>query len=399
MVVLALETVSRAGSVAFLVGDAVRTRTGDTSRTHGERLPTELLDLLAEGGLGIRDVDLFAVVAGPGSFTGLRVGMATIQGMALAGERRVVPIPTLEALVAAWRDRRPPAASVVLTCLDGQRGDVFYAAFEQEGTDALPAGSWPVLIEPSVGKPEDVVTAGARLAGRDVVLVGSGAERYEPVLAGIEGARTEPIRTTLAAAAARLAVARQAVSVGPHALRPVYIRRPDAVIAREGRRVEGQSADESDVFTIEPVRSDEDVSAIELLQRSAFAEAWGAEAFERELANRDVARVRLMRDRAGAIVAYCACWMVAGELHINSLAVAKAWRRRGVATRLLGAVLDEARREGATGATLEVRESNVAARALYERLGFRVEGVRRDYYQSPREDAIILWNRVLQAGS
>jgi ribosomal-protein-alanine N-acetyltransferase len=84
------------------------------------------------------------------------------------------------------------------------------------------------------------------------------------------------------------------------------------------------------------------------------------------------------------------------ELHINSLAVAERWRRLGLATRLLDAVSREAQAEGATSATLEVRESNRAARALYERLGFRVEGVRRDYYQTPREDAIVLWNRDLR---
>jgi ribosomal-protein-alanine N-acetyltransferase len=59
-------------------------------------------------------------------------------------------------------------------------------------------------------------------------------------------------------------------------------------------------------------------------------------------------------------------------------------------------VLETAIASGATSATLEVRASNQAARALYEGLGFKVEGVRRDYYQEPREDALILWNRDLR---
>jgi ribosomal-protein-alanine N-acetyltransferase len=58
-------------------------------------------------------------------------------------------------------------------------------------------------------------------------------------------------------------------------------------------------------------------------------------------------------------------------------------------------VLDEAASSGVRAATLEVRRSNVAARSLYEGLGFHVEGTRRDYYQEPREDALILWNRTL----
>ncbi len=105
-----------------------------------------------------------------------------------------------------------------------------------------------------------------------------------------------------------------------------------------------------------------------------------------------------MRDASGVLVAYCACWMVFDELHINSLAVDVARRREGLARRLLIHVLGEAADAGATAATLEVRRSNAAARGLYEGLGFSVEGIRRDYYQDPREDAIILWKRHLTAG-
>jgi ribosomal-protein-alanine N-acetyltransferase len=86
--------------------------------------------------------------------------------------------------------------------------------------------------------------------------------------------------------------------------------------------------------------------------------------------------------------------MVFDELHINSLAVADAWRRRGLARALLRHVLADAAKAGARSATLEVRRSNEAARGLYEGLGFRVEGERPGYYQEPREDALILWHRL-----
>jgi ribosomal-protein-alanine N-acetyltransferase len=84
-------------------------------------------------------------------------------------------------------------------------------------------------------------------------------------------------------------------------------------------------------------------------------------------------------------------------LHINSLAIADVWRRQGLASRLLRDVCRDAHDAGATQATLEVRRSNTAALALYERLGFTCEGVRADYYQSPREDALVLWCRNLAA--
>ena len=85
------------------------------------------------------------------------------------------------------------------------------------------------------------------------------------------------------------------------------------------------------------------------------------------------------------------CWVIFDELHINTLAVAPEFRRRGYATALLQAVMREAETEGAVKATLEVRASNAAALALYERLGFRISARRPGYYTNPQEDALILW--------
>ena len=150
-------------------------------------------------------------------------------------------------------------------------------------------------------------------------------------------------------------------------------------------------------FEIRRASPDEDLRDVEALQRRAFTNAWGADAIRWELQNTDVARLYLMRNADGVLVAYCACWMVFDELHINSLAVDAPWRRRGLARRLLGAVFRDAVEAGAHSATLEVRQSNAPARELYETLGFQVEAVRRDYYQDPREDALVLWHRSLAA--
>ena len=148
-------------------------------------------------------------------------------------------------------------------------------------------------------------------------------------------------------------------------------------------------------FVISRATAVDDLTEVDALQRLTFVNAWGAEALRWELKNTDVARLYLMRSPGGALVAYCACWMVFDELHINSLAVDAAWRRRGLARRLLAEVFRDSIAAGARSATLEVRQSNTPARALYESLGFGVEAVRREYYQDPREDALILWNRSL----
>jgi len=133
------------------------------------------------------------------------------------------------------------------------------------------------------------------------------------------------------------------------------------------------------------------IDAIVGLETESFTNPWSRDTLVWELQNSDVTRVHLLRDDSGAIVAFSVCWIIFDELHINTLAVAPSARRRGFATSLLRSVMEEAEAAGARKATLEVRESNAAALALYQRLGFEVSARRPGYYTNPREDALILW--------
>jgi [ribosomal protein S18]-alanine N-acetyltransferase len=137
--------------------------------------------------------------------------------------------------------------------------------------------------------------------------------------------------------------------------------------------------------------ADEVIDAIVALEAESFTNPWSRDTLVWELRNSDVTRVHLLREDGGTIAAFCVCWIIFDELHINTLAVAPEFRRRGLATALLQAVMAEAETEGAMKATLEVRASNTAALALYERLGFRISARRPEYYTNPQEDALILW--------
>jgi ribosomal-protein-alanine N-acetyltransferase len=117
--------------------------------------------------------------------------------------------------------------------------------------------------------------------------------------------------------------------------------------------------------------------------------------YEAELRNTGVSFIFLARGPGGDVVGFCSMWRVHDEIHINNLAVLPAYRRRGIGAALLTRVLAEAPRLGAVRALLEVRRSNVEAQRLYERFGFTVAGVRREYYSHPVEDAIVLWREHL----
>ena len=142
---------------------------------------------------------------------------------------------------------------------------------------------------------------------------------------------------------------------------------------------------------IERLGSREDLEAVAALEAESFTNPWTREMLERELAQSDVARIYVLRMPGTPVAAFCACWVVADELHINTIAVNPALRRQGLARALLGHVLTSTMGEGIRRATLEVRRSNEPALRLYERLGFAVMAVRSRYYTQPEEDALILW--------
>ena len=139
--------------------------------------------------------------------------------------------------------------------------------------------------------------------------------------------------------------------------------------------------------------ADADIDAIVGLEADSFTNPWPRETLVWELRNSDVTRVYVLRDDPDVVVAFCVCWIVFDELHINTLAVAPSERRKGLATILLRHVMAEAAAEGARKATLEVRASNSAALELYGRLGFTVTATRARYYTNPDEDALILWRQ------
>lgn len=389
MLLLALETVTRAGSLAICegAGNCV-SMAGDPGQTHGVRLPGEVIRFLDAHQHTLADVETFVVVTGPGSFTGLRVGLATIQGFALAHNRLVIGIPTLEAMVSGWLDRRIDSGDTVCACLDGARGDVFYVLYDVAGAARLEAAT--LLIEPGVATP-DVAAARIRAmtSGRTCTLVGDGVERYaDRFRSALPGAVVESPMPNLAEAAGRLAQRRHHTGTAPHALRPIYIRRPDAELARD----RAAAAVDFDLIDVKDAAGLAEVAA---LQARVFADSWGVDGIAGGEANRDIARVHAARHRSGELIAYSVVWHVLDELHIQNIAVDPAFRRKGVANALLNHVLAAARAEGATGATLEVRASNSAARALYDRFGFQTEAVRKNYYQNPTDDALILWRRNL----
>jgi len=132
-----------------------------------------------------------------------------------------------------------------------------------------------------------------------------------------------------------------------------------------------------------------DLSAVHAIERASFSVPWPDDAYRNELSTNRLASYVVARAE-DAVVGFAGLWVMVDEAHVTTFAVDPQWRRRGVGQRLLLALVDLAIARRAREATLEVRLSNMPARRLYEKYGFRPVGIRPRYYSDNGEDALIM---------
>ena len=248
MLVLSLDTTTRISSCALARdGRVVRVQLGDTSREQGEQLPGALATLLDRESITLQDVDGYGVAIGPGSFTGLRVGIATMQGLAMATGKPLVGVSALDALAILAGTGKDLAGDVapggtagrtaslapegprVVAWIEAWRGDVFSATYE--GGHAFD--------EPVVANPNDLLDG---IKEHAALFIGDGAARNMDLIraaCGTNAYLADPIAPPLAGAIAT--VASEAFRSGehplPHAIRPLYVRRSDASSSTKARPV------------------------------------------------------------------------------------------------------------------------------------------------------------------
>ena len=240
MLVLALDTTTSSGSCALVRnGRVVLEQVNDAPNAHAEHLPADLMSLLEHAGVSLSDIGIFAVATGPGSFTGLRIGIATMQGLAFAEGKPLVGISGFDALARITHEspsRRspeaeagpnsPPKVGRVATWVDAWRGEVFAALYE-DGRE---------VEAPIVGRPEVLLEA---LRGRRTLFIGDGAREHADTIRrtmGRDAQLAEPPDPPLAGTIAILAAETPVTADhSPHAIRPLYIRRTDAELSRDAR--------------------------------------------------------------------------------------------------------------------------------------------------------------------
>jgi len=218
MKLLAFETATEACSVALYLDGEVRERFEIAPRRHAELSLPWADALLAEAGVARAQLDAIAVGRGPGAFTGVRLAIALAQGIALALDRPVVPVSTLEVLAAGAPLDGPQH---ILAAIDARMGEVYAAGFRRQG-DAL------VALDAERVLPPDAVRLPDGVAG-DWQGVGTGFAAAEGILArqlGVDVIRIDATALPRAAHLARLAAAAFAAgrALAPERVEPAYLR-------------------------------------------------------------------------------------------------------------------------------------------------------------------------------
>lgn len=381
---------------------------------------------LAEHGVAREDIACVAVGRGPGSFTGVRIAMATAKGIASALEVPLVGVSSLDAVAwNAWAAGERGPLSVVA---DAMRKEVYPVRYllNDTGIERLEADR-VVKAEDAArelaaeGDPAEE-DASSQVSAR--LLVGDALKKYGELFAGCGVALPAELWTPtgrgllLALQAAWRAGEADPLDARRHdpafAL-PVYTRLSDA---EENERIRLAKNDPKNLATgvqdvakradqratmhdtaILNARPDEHgitykpldaahAGAVATLESLVMgSDAWNETLVADELPRAD--RVWWAAYEGEALAGYAGGWIVDGQVQILKVGVDPAMRRRGIARELLAHVAADARDLGASRCSLEVRAGNVGAQELYSALGFRSLGVRPRYY-SDGEDAVIM---------
>lgn len=218
--ILAIETATDVCGVALVHGGAVvAQRTVSEKNVHSEKLLPMVDDVLKESSLSLSVVDAIAVSIGPGSFTGLRIGLSTAKGLAVAQTKRVVPVPTLDALAFEYhRSLRTHTSSVVCPLIDAKRDEVYFSFYEADSSGIRR------LAEYSIAPVSKVAEVAARYAS--VIFVGDGAAKMQTVV-GVHASLScrpeiicNPVSVGLLAEKEAEVLSKESLS----SLEPLYIR-------------------------------------------------------------------------------------------------------------------------------------------------------------------------------
>ncbi|MCR5157291.1 MAG: tRNA (adenosine(37)-N6)-threonylcarbamoyltransferase complex dimerization subunit type 1 TsaB [Butyrivibrio sp.] len=411
MRILAIDTSGLVGTVAVSDGDMLLAQFSiQYKTTHSEILMPMMDDIKRKVNLDLSTIDAIAVAKGPGSFTGLRIGSATAKGLALALDKPIIPIPTLDGLAYNLYGNE----KIICPMMDARRNQVYTGIYT-----FVPVVSEEKNLERSFDMQTicgqcavsvDEIIEKLNAIGKPAILLGDGVPVYHDILEKELKVpySIAPLHQSRQSAAALLALAkvyvRDGITVSADDFAPEYLRLSQA--EREAREKGEEGAEETSkekarrrmethstpgMVRIREMTAEDIEDAAKLEKTNLGKEAWTAGQLLEAMTRDDT--VYLVSEMAGRIVGLCGVRNVSGDGEVTNVSVSGDVRRNGTAYKMVKQLLERGRGIGIENYTLEVRASNAPAIGLYEKLGFKSEGIRPGFYDDPKDDAVIYWKR------
>lgn len=381
-------------------------------------------ELCAQAGVAREKIACVCVGRGPGSFTGVRIALATAKGIASALEIGLVGVSSLDAV--AWGAWKAAERGELLVVADAMRREVYPVEYRLDDEGAVRLTADRVVKAAEFAEELGGSAGDGSAAASEWFIAGDGLRKYAELFSGVGTVLSEKLWTPTGAG---LLLALQAAwragecdpfdaeRHDPGLLLPVYTRLSDAEENERQRlaRVDGSLAGKRgsrhvtmNDTAIANARANGEGIAYKPLDARHVAEvaaleaavmgtdAWNEALVADELGRADrvwwaayAADPKMPLSAEAPLVGYAGGWVVDGDLQILKVGVDPAWRRHGIARVLLARVADDARNLGARTSSLEVRAGNAGAQALYAALGYEALG-RRPRYYSDGEDALIM---------
>jgi len=368
MYILGVDTTQAACSAAIY--DTSRKRIcarvwQEMPRGHAEALPGMVMTVLDEAGLSFSDIGKLATTIGPGTFSGVRIGLSAARGFALALDLPLVGVTSLEAIATAVEDYHN---KTVVAAFDARRGEVYVQVFVNG--DASPP---PQLLS--------VDDAAALCDVPDAVIVGTASEMLAELNPHLHMSQAPALPD--AAIIAQLASDR--APSGP--VQPLYLRKADAKAQVPLLHIEPGK-----LVLVEAMPAHSEVLAA--IHAQGFANPWSAQNIASCLATPGTCALLACDGRDNSQpLGFIIYRDVAGEREILTLAVRLDARRRQVASFLIKAMTKNAIDQNIARIFLEVSENNFAAKDLYAKSGYKQSGCRKNYYtenDGQKSDAILM---------
>ncbi|HJA64724.1 tRNA (adenosine(37)-N6)-threonylcarbamoyltransferase complex dimerization subunit type 1 TsaB [Lachnoclostridium sp. An169] len=388
MRVLAIDSSGLTATVAVVEDtQTIAEYTVNYKKTHSQTLLPMIDEMARMIELDLNTLDAIAVSGGPGSFTGLRIGSATAKGLGLALDKPLIHVPTVDALAYSVYG----CGDIICPIMDARRKQVYTGIYtfsakagETEGTNLVEPVFQVLKMQMAVSV-EDLIRR-LNNYNRPVVFLGDGVPVYSEML-------SEGLKVPYSFAPSYMNRQRAAV-VGALGIR--YFKagkfetaaehKPDYLRVSQAERERAER--EKNAKTTVRRMTMEDAAAVAEMEHQLFADAWSEKAVLDTLGLSNT--ICLTAEKAGRITGYLLAYTAADEAEIARIAVAKEFQRQGAARTMLEELFDLCAQQEVGKVLLDVRESNAAARSLYEHAGFKEDGVRQKFYENPVEDAILM---------